>query len=76
MRRAFKAAVSDLAWTPDGLTLLAASLDGTIASVSFTNAELGTTLTHAKVPRHFLRFSTCARDCLPQQSYRILLAST
>lgn len=49
LRRAFKAAVSDLAWTPDGLSVLAASLDGTIARVSFTSDELGTALAQGKV---------------------------
>lgn len=49
LRRAFKASVSDLAWTPDGLTLLAASLDGTVACICFTPAELGTALSQAKV---------------------------
>jgi protein HIRA/HIR1 len=33
--------ISDLAWTPDGQTLFASSLDGTILSVKFEVGELG-----------------------------------
>ncbi|KAI0026024.1 Hira-domain-containing protein [Xylariomycetidae sp. FL0641] len=33
--------ISDLAWTPDGQTLFASSLDGGIISVKFTTGELG-----------------------------------
>ncbi|KAK1759605.1 protein HIR1 [Echria macrotheca] len=33
--------VSDLAWTPDGQTLFAASLDGSIVAVKFETGELG-----------------------------------
>ncbi|KAK3381492.1 TUP1-like enhancer of split-domain-containing protein [Podospora didyma] len=33
--------ISDLAWTPDGQTLFASSLDGSIVAVSFETGELG-----------------------------------
>jgi len=33
--------ISDLAWTPDGQTLFAASLDGSIVTVKFDTGELG-----------------------------------
>lgn len=32
--------VVDLSWAPDGLTLLAASTDGTITALQFTTADL------------------------------------
>ena len=37
----FERSVVDLAWTPDGYTLLASSMDGTVAAFSFTESELG-----------------------------------
>ncbi|KAK3384398.1 protein hir-1 [Lasiosphaeria ovina] len=33
--------ISDLAWTPDGQTLFASSLDGSIVAISFESSELG-----------------------------------
>jgi protein HIRA/HIR1 len=33
--------ISDLAWTPDGLTLFASSLDGSIVALNFERGELG-----------------------------------
>lgn len=33
--------ISDLAWTPDGKTVFATSLDGTILALAFENSELG-----------------------------------
>lgn len=33
--------ISDLAWTPDGKTLFATSLDGTMLAIIFDNSELG-----------------------------------
>lgn len=33
--------ISDLAWTPDGKTLFATSLDGTMLAIVFENSELG-----------------------------------
>lgn len=38
----FGARVTDLAWSSDGLTLLASSVDGTVNSIYFTEDELGT----------------------------------
>ncbi|KAL4441231.1 hypothetical protein ABPG77_011468 [Micractinium sp. CCAP 211/92] len=40
-KRFFKNQVTDLAWSPDGYTLLAASSDGTVASFQYSPAELG-----------------------------------
>jgi protein HIRA/HIR1 len=49
LRRAFKASVVDLAWTPDGASVIAASLDGTVASICFTDTEIGTPLPQGQV---------------------------
>ncbi len=40
-RKFFKQGVVDLAWTPDGRSLLACSTDGTVACFQFDAAELG-----------------------------------
>ena len=40
-RKFFKQGVVDLAWAPDGRTLLACSTDGTVACFQFDSAELG-----------------------------------
>ena len=37
----FERSVVDLAWTPDGYTLLASSMDGSVAQFSFDESELG-----------------------------------
>lgn len=37
----FDRSVNDLAWTPDGYTLLASSMDGSVAQFSFEESELG-----------------------------------
>lgn len=42
MEDLFSAAVLDLAWSPNGLALLACSYDGTLACFLFTQAEIGT----------------------------------
>ncbi len=52
MKDMFGGSVMDFAWTPDGMTLLAASYDGTIATVSFTEAELGREHTHTHRHTH------------------------
>ncbi len=39
--RLFKSQVLDLAWTPDGMALLASSSDGTVACLQFEKSELG-----------------------------------
>lgn len=49
MRKAFSAAVSDLAWSPITNALFAASMDGTIMTVLFGDAELGPVMDRAKV---------------------------
>ena len=41
-------AVTDMAWTPDGMTLLACSGDGTIALLMFSEKELGTPLSQVR----------------------------
>jgi hypothetical protein len=50
MRKAFAAAISDLAWSPDSSSLCAASVDGTIMTVLFAEAELGAIMDQAQVP--------------------------
>ncbi len=40
-RKFFKQGIVDLAWAPDGRTLLACSTDGTVACFQFGAAELG-----------------------------------
>ena len=40
-RKFFKQGVVDLAWSPDGRTLLAASTDGTVGCFQFAAQELG-----------------------------------
>jgi hypothetical protein len=37
----FKRAVMDVSWTPDGMCLIACSLDGTIAAFQFEESDLG-----------------------------------
>lgn len=37
----FSAGVTDVAWTPDGRTLLACSFDGTVGAFHFEANELG-----------------------------------
>ena len=44
----FRASVTDLAWTPDGYALLAASTDGTVAVFQFDKAELGAAMSEAE----------------------------
>ena len=49
-------AVSDMAWTPDGMTILACSGDGTIALLMFSEKELGGPLSQVRqIWRHVLR---------------------
>jgi hypothetical protein len=49
MRKAFAAAISDLTWSPDSSSLCAASVDGTIMTVLFAEAELGAIMDQAQV---------------------------
>ena len=49
VRKAFAAAVNDIAWTPDGFALVAASGDGSVMSVVFDEAELGPRASQGKV---------------------------
>jgi WD40 repeat protein len=44
VRKAFAAGVTDIAWAPNGLTLVAVSVDGTVMSVAFSEEELGTVM--------------------------------
>ena len=50
--------VVDLAWAPDGLTLLATSTDGTIAALQFTTDDLAP-LASKKVSWRFSRCHAC-----------------
>lgn len=52
----FERSVVDLAWTPDGYTLLASSMDGSVAQFSFDENELGKVSTSR---------NACARVPLP-----------
>ncbi|KAL0026450.1 hypothetical protein WJX79_010832 [Trebouxia sp. C0005] len=65
--------VVDLAWTPDGYTLLASSMDGTVAAFSFTEIELGKAVSdddlektkkelHGIHATHALRFAESAEQ--------------
>ena len=47
--KVFAQSVVDLAWTPDGCTLLACSTDGTIGVLQFEPGELGTALTQVRM---------------------------
>jgi hypothetical protein len=69
MRRAFTDSISDLAWNRDGTVLLAVSLDGTAATVSFTEDEIGRALTPEKVPL----LSCCIVTCLVVTSSSCIL---
>ena len=42
--------VSDIAWAPDGMRLLACSGDGTVAVLHFDTSELGMPLTQVQLP--------------------------
>ena len=46
-RKFFKQGVVDLAWSPDGRALLAASTDGSVACFQFSPDELGTPVPQA-----------------------------
>lgn len=50
----FENSVLDLSWSHDGYTLMACSLDGTIASLVFTDKELGASLTKQQIDDLFL----------------------
>lgn len=52
LRKAFSAGVSDIAWAPNGQTLVAVSLDGSAISVCFDDGELGTVMDESKA-RHY-----------------------
>lgn len=52
-------AVSDMAWTPDGMTILACSGDGTIALLMFSEKELGKPLSQV----HIWHNSFCCPGC-------------
>ncbi len=45
----FNQSVVDLAWSPDGLTLFAASIDGSVAMFAFDEKELGERLSAKEV---------------------------
>ena len=46
VRKIFEQDVLDLAWSPDGYTLLAVSMDGSLACLRLEQAELGAIETH------------------------------
>ncbi|PSC72094.1 HIRA isoform X1 [Micractinium conductrix] len=50
-KKFFKSQVTDLAWSPDGYTLLAASSDGTVACLQFAPSELGTPNTQEEMDK-------------------------
>lgn len=56
LKNVFTRCVSDLAWHPNGLVLFASSVDGRVASISFTEKELAggaRALTRAQVQSYF-----------------------
>lgn len=53
--RFFKNGVVDLAWAPDGLTLLAASTDGSVATLQFTTSDLAPLASRKEVEAHMQR---------------------
>ncbi|KAK9800894.1 hypothetical protein WJX73_007503 [Symbiochloris irregularis] len=52
LRDLFKLPPVDMAWTPDGYSLLASSEDGTLAVVRFEESELGRVLTPPEMEAH------------------------
>lgn len=48
--------ITDLAWTPDGLTLFACSLDGSIVCFSFSTKELGPLASSEKVEQQLHKY--------------------
>ena len=55
VRDCFTQTVVDIAWTPDGHTLLACSMDGTIAVLRLEEGELGSALTAQEMAVHMDR---------------------
>jgi protein HIRA/HIR1 len=53
--------ISDLAWTPDGQTLFASSLDGSILAVRFEEGELGWVATSEENDRALQKFGASRR---------------
>ncbi|PRW57352.1 uroporphyrinogen decarboxylase [Chlorella sorokiniana] len=60
-KRFFRSQVTDLAWTPDGYTLLAASSDGTVACFQFAASELGRPHTQEELDQVFQQLYGSAR---------------
>ncbi len=62
-RKFFKQGIVDLAWAPDGRTLLACSTDGTVACFQFGASELGEAVPQeARLDAHLplsLHIDTC-----------------
>ena len=56
----FKQSVVDLAWTPDGYTLLACSTDGTVGVLQFDSHELGAALAQVRMCKHSVH-AACER---------------
>lgn len=52
----FYKTITDLCWTPDGKSLFASSLDGTIAVISFEDAELGKSVPSEKTDEILNRY--------------------
>lgn len=52
LKNAFKQAVVDLAWTPDGRTLVACSTDNSIAVMRFDDAEIGVPMSDKEMEIH------------------------
>lgn len=55
----FDRSVNDLAWTPDGYTLVASSMDGTVAQFSFDESELGKVSTACMHMTHLTALRCC-----------------
>ena len=55
IRELFDNSILDLSWTSDGYSLMACSLDGTVAFVSFSKQEIGETIDQSNVDDLYIK---------------------
>ena len=66
--------ISDLAWTPDGMTLFATALDGTILTLMFEPGELGHPRPLEEIDRTLTKFGTSRKgQGFPESTDALLL---